>query len=97
MAVKWQIFVDKPISYYFFGIDQIGPDGNFGRLPTQVVWALYSKGGKPLVDSNFYANEYCLSGKAPLVPSLGGNNLRPTKQVMFQKQRQCDDKLTSKN
>ncbi|CAM3147686.1 hypothetical protein [Vibrio rarus] len=80
--------LDKLISRYFFGIHQIGQDGSLGRLPTQAVWALYPKRGKQLVNSSFYAEEHCLSGQTPLLPSLGGINLRPSKQVMFQGQLQ---------
>jgi len=74
------------INRYFFGIHQIGKDGSLGRLPIQAVWALYPKRGKTIVNSEFYANEHCLSGEMPLLPSLGGINLRPSKQSVFQSQ-----------
>ncbi len=81
-----QYSLSNLINRYYFGIHQIGKDGNLGRLPIQAVWALYPKNGKQIVNSNFYASEHCLSGDMPLLPSLGGLNLRPSKQLVFQKQ-----------
>ncbi len=78
--------LDKLITRYFFGIHQVGVNGELGRLPTQAVWALFPKRGKQLVNSSYYANEHCLSGSMPLLPSLGGIHLRPSKEVVFQKQ-----------
>ena len=78
--------IDKLINRYFFGIHQIGKDGNMGRLPTQAVWALYPKRGKNVVNSSFYASEHCLGGNSPLLPSLGGMNLKPSKQTIFKNQ-----------
>lgn len=78
--------IDKLINRYFFGIHQIGKDGSFGRSPTQAVWALYPKRGKNVVSSSFYASEHCLGGSTPLLPSLGGMNLKPSKQNIFKNQ-----------
>lgn len=78
--------IDKLINRYFFGIHQIGKDGNMGRLPIQAVWALYPKRGKNVVSPSFYASEHCLGGSSPLLPSLGGMSLKPSKQSIFKNQ-----------
>ncbi|SFP77973.1 hypothetical protein SAMN03084138_03092 [Enterovibrio norvegicus DSM 15893] len=72
------------IHKYFFGIHYVNENGQLGRSPTQAVWALYPKRGKKIVDSEYYSSEHSLSGSMPLLPSLGGINLRPSKLSVFQ-------------